>query len=64
VRVPKAPPRAWHADPWVNRHVGILIGQDRYEVLPRLIIPPPSILDTVEELARSQAGIGDSPSES
>lgn len=38
VRVPKAPPRAWHADAWVNRHVGILIGQDRYEVLQRLTV--------------------------
>lgn len=36
VRAPKASPGAWHANPWANRHVGILIGRDPYEVLARL----------------------------
>jgi hypothetical protein len=36
VRVAKPPRRALHANSWINRHVGMLIGLDRDEVLERL----------------------------
>ncbi|MCW5893924.1 MAG: hypothetical protein KIT14_25755 [bacterium] len=36
VRVAKPPPGAWHVNPRVNQHVGMLLGLDRHLVLERL----------------------------